>query len=32
METPDFTEVVKEFTNKKGVDMILDHIGAKYRP
>ena len=30
METPDFTEVVKEFTNKKGVDMILDHIGAKY--
>lgn len=29
-ETPDFSEVVKEFTNKKGVDMILDHIGAKY--
>jgi putative PIG3 family NAD(P)H quinone oxidoreductase len=29
-ETPDFTEVVKEFTNKKGVDMILDHVGAKY--
>ena len=29
-ETPDFTEVVKEFTNKKGVDLILDHIGAKY--
>lgn len=29
-ETPDFTEVVKEFTNKKGVDVILDHVGAKY--
>ena len=29
-ETPDFTEVVKEFTGKKGVDLILDHIGAKY--
>ena len=27
---PDFTEVVKEFTGKKGVDVILDHIGAKY--
>jgi NADPH:quinone reductase len=30
LETPDFTEVVKEYTNKKGVDVILDHIGAKY--
>jgi putative PIG3 family NAD(P)H quinone oxidoreductase len=29
-ETPDFTEVVKEFTSKKGVDLILDHVGAKY--
>lgn len=29
-ETPEFTEVVKEFTNKKGVDLILDHVGAKY--
>jgi NADPH:quinone reductase-like Zn-dependent oxidoreductase len=29
-ETPDFTEVVKEYTGKKGVDLILDHIGAKY--
>jgi NADPH2:quinone reductase len=29
-ETPDFTEVVKEITNKKGVDVILDHVGAKY--
>lgn len=29
-ETPDFTDVVKEFTSKKGVDLILDHIGAKY--
>jgi putative PIG3 family NAD(P)H quinone oxidoreductase len=27
---PDFTELVKEFTNKKGVDLILDHVGAKY--
>jgi NADPH:quinone reductase-like Zn-dependent oxidoreductase len=29
-ETPDFTEIVKEFTGKKGVDLILDHVGAKY--
>ncbi len=29
-ETPDFSEMVKEFTNKKGVDVILDHVGAKY--
>lgn len=29
-ETPDFAETVKEFTNKKGVDVILDHVGAKY--
>ncbi|HEY6008974.1 MAG TPA: NAD(P)H-quinone oxidoreductase [Geobacteraceae bacterium] len=29
-QTPDFTDVVKEFTNKKGVDLILDHVGAKY--
>ena len=28
--TPDFTDVVKEFTAKKGVDVILDHVGAKY--
>lgn len=28
--TPDFTEAVKEFTAKKGVDLILDHVGAKY--
>ncbi len=27
---PDFSELVKEFTNKKGVDLILDHVGAKY--
>jgi putative PIG3 family NAD(P)H quinone oxidoreductase len=26
--TPDFSEVVKEFTGKKGVDLILDHVGA----
>ena len=30
LETPDFSEVVKEYTKKKGVDLILDHIGAKY--
>lgn len=29
-ETPDFADAVKEFTNKKGVDVILDHVGAKY--
>lgn len=28
--TPDFSEAVKGFTNKKGVDLILDHVGAKY--
>jgi putative PIG3 family NAD(P)H quinone oxidoreductase len=28
--TPDFTDVVKEFTSKKGVDLILDHVGAQY--
>jgi NADPH2:quinone reductase len=27
---PDFSEIVKEFTGKKGVDVILDHVGAKY--
>jgi len=29
-ETPDFSEIVKEYTSKKGVDLVLDHIGAKY--
>jgi len=29
-ETPDFSGLVKEFTAKKGVDVILDHVGAKY--
>ena len=29
-QTPDFTDVIKEFTAKKGVDLILDHVGAKY--
>ncbi len=29
-KTPDFSDLVKEFTNKKGVDLILDHVGAKY--
>lgn len=28
--TPDFSGMVKEFTAKKGVDLILDHVGAKY--
>ncbi len=28
--TPEFSEVVKELTGKKGVDVILDHVGAKY--
>jgi putative PIG3 family NAD(P)H quinone oxidoreductase len=28
--TPDFAEAVKGFTNKKGADVILDHVGAKY--
>jgi len=30
LESPDFTEIVKEYTRKKGVDLILDHVGAKY--
>ena len=30
LENPDFTEIVKEYTKKKGVDLILDHVGAKY--
>ena len=29
-ENPDFTELIKEYTGKKGVDLILDHVGAKY--
>ena len=29
-QTPDFTDAVKEFTAKKGVNLILDHVGAKY--
>jgi putative PIG3 family NAD(P)H quinone oxidoreductase len=29
-ETPDFTDLIKEYTGKKGVDVILDHVGAKY--
>jgi putative PIG3 family NAD(P)H quinone oxidoreductase len=29
-QTSDFSEAVKEFTNKKGADVILDHVGAKY--
>lgn len=28
--TPDFTDALKEHTGKKGVDLILDHVGAKY--
>ena len=30
LENPNFTDIVKEFTNKKGADVILDHVGAKY--
>ncbi len=30
LENPDFTEIVKQYTDKKGVDLILDHVGAKY--
>ncbi|MBW2451216.1 MAG: NAD(P)H-quinone oxidoreductase [Deltaproteobacteria bacterium] len=30
LESPDFTDIIKEFTQKKGVDLILDHVGAKY--
>ncbi len=29
-ETPDFSEAVKRFTNGKGVQVILDHVGAGY--
>lgn len=29
-EVPDFSDAVKEFTGKKGVNLILDHVGAKY--
>ncbi|MBN1958471.1 MAG: NAD(P)H-quinone oxidoreductase [Desulfuromonadales bacterium] len=29
-QTPDFTETIKEYTGKRGVDLILDHVGAKY--
>jgi putative PIG3 family NAD(P)H quinone oxidoreductase len=28
--TPDFSEKVKELTAKKGADVVLDHVGAKY--
>ena len=28
--TPDFTDEIKEYTGKKGVDLVLDHVGAKY--
>jgi len=29
-ETPDFSETVREFTGMQGVQVILDHLGAKY--
>jgi putative PIG3 family NAD(P)H quinone oxidoreductase len=29
-QNPDFAPLVKEFTKKKGVNLILDHVGAKY--
>jgi putative PIG3 family NAD(P)H quinone oxidoreductase len=28
--TPDFAAEIKTITNKKGADLILDHIGARY--
>lgn len=28
--TPDFSDAVKELTGKKGADVILDHVGARY--
>jgi len=30
LENPDFSGIVKEYTKKKGVDLVLDHVGAKY--
>lgn len=30
VENPDFTEIVKAYTKKQGVDLVLDHVGAKY--
>ena len=29
-QNPDFSDIVKDFTQKKGVHLILDHVGAKY--
>ena len=29
-EHPDFSDLVADFTKKRGVDVILDHVGAKY--
>jgi len=29
-ETPDFSRMVLDFTEKKGVDVILDHVGMQY--
>ena len=29
-ENPDFSAIVLDYTNRKGVDVILDHVGAKY--
>jgi putative PIG3 family NAD(P)H quinone oxidoreductase len=29
-ENPDFSSIVLDYTNRKGVDVILDHVGAKY--
>lgn len=29
-ENPDFANIVKEYTSKKGADVILDHVGAAY--
>lgn len=29
-ENPDFSPIIKEYTSKQGVNMILDHVGTKY--
>ncbi|WP_025270530.1 NAD(P)H-quinone oxidoreductase [Hippea sp. KM1] len=29
-ENPNFSDIIKEYTKKRGVDIILDHVGAAY--
>ncbi|AEA34280.1 NAD(P)H-quinone oxidoreductase [Hippea maritima] len=29
-ENPNFSDIIKEYTKKRGVDIILDHVGATY--